>query len=316
MGLLLFSSGQDSTCEFFFTLLQKQKNHIVLLTMNHEAQANNFLTLSHALCLTYFFQTRGLVILFKRPFFELGEEELRFFRYVSIVRIQHYYNFLFFSSGHTKSDLLETYFLNWVRTFYSPDKNITFNSKILVQKSYFSHKLNKKIQQKNKELDWKKKHKKKETVIMNFSGEKKVKTLYSRPLKQYSRKAISTLVEIKSLYLFIDFTNFDFTIMRNKIRRHILLYFDCFFFQNWNLFKEKNRRFKVFLLFSFVFSFSLQKKIFVRNFSEFSFFYSSKNILILKKIFLNLRRTKQCIYLCDGSTPSIIFSKMDFLFLL
>lgn len=225
--LLLFSSGQDSSSLLFFLLLQQKQKNIILLTTNHETQINSFRNVTHTFIISSVFQEKYIILFLKVIAKELNEDNLRFFRYSGVVRIQNFYGILYFLSGHNESDLLETYFLNWRRTFLFFQKSLSFKSKILTQKTYYQGLTSNVCQKKIQNVTLKNK-KKSKAFSYSFSSNKRSTVFLTRPLKSYSRQGLQSITYRIPLYIFTDLTNFDFGVTRNKIRRHFLLYIERF----------------------------------------------------------------------------------------
>ncbi len=89
------------------------------------------------------------------------------------------------------------------------------------------------ILQKPKMFSFKRKTGKKFSIKQSIK--KKITTFFSRPLKSFSRVFIQQLSGKYKIPLFIDLTNFSFSLIRNKLRRHILLYGDFYL----NFFSKK-----------------------------------------------------------------------------
>lgn len=229
--LLLFSSGQDSSFIFIYLLVQQEKKDVFLLTTNHETQMNSFRNLTHSLFLSYMFQEKHLFLFLKSRDNYLSEDGSRFFRYLGVVRLRNFYSILLFLTGHSQSDLLETYFLNWSRKFFSFQKLFSFQSKILIQKTYHQN-TKKNLIKPSFKKGFLKKFKKTSNFLCTFSTNNKSNIFFTRPLKFFSRQALQFTALKIPLYLFVDVTNFDFFISRNKIRRHLFLYLDWFLYQD------------------------------------------------------------------------------------
>lgn len=303
-----FSGGQDSIIFLLLILLQKNKCWIKFLSVNHNAQLNaNYLVLQN-FYFSYYFHQGFLIIWTNLLSFStqmITEENFRLLRYFFIVRIVGYYSFDFFLTAHTKSDLVETSLFNFIY-LRIPFSHLTFQNKFLKNKFYSKNYRMKRLKTINNEKNTKKQ---KNHFSFHFSTNRNCSLTFKRPVKNCARiQTFYTLQKI-NFPVFVDRTNFSFSIFRNLLRRHFCLYLQFSFSKNKpvleqkaSIFQKNNRRLPVYYL---LFSKRIWEKTALNslNFVVMNIFHEYKNEIRInlvvktnKRVFLFTTKNYICFF--------------------
>lgn len=222
--LFLFSAGQDSILYFYFFLCQKKQEKLSLVTVNHSDQVNSFLLIFHIIrsALTFqqsFFISSVEPVLNFNDF--VNEKRFRFSRYSLVKRLNYFYKYELVVTAQTYSDLIETFFIKLFqrkKKFKKFDFIFIINQfqqKKLLKKLYFlikSTRVRTKVQ----------KNKKKVATSFRFFLRKTNITNLQRPFQQIERIESANVLKNQNFPVFIELTNFDSFIFRNKLRLYFL----------------------------------------------------------------------------------------------
>lgn len=224
--LFLFSAGQDSIFLLYWFICQRKLEKISVLSINHCAQLNSQLLLIHTLRVTMLLQQKCLAAILKDESTLNCLKNENFFRnarYSLIRRFGGFYRKKIFLTAQTRSDLLETELIkfgeNGLKVLFLPQSQ----KKAFVKKEYF-----KTI--KKQDLSFIKKTKKKtgpDFSIQIFSS-KKTEFLLKRPVQTIHRISTFRITRQLIVPIFKDLTNFNRSILRNKIRHYLLPIFYIF----------------------------------------------------------------------------------------
>jgi tRNA(Ile)-lysidine synthase TilS/MesJ len=238
MNVLLFSGGQDSAFLLLIFFFQKTKKTLSLITLNHGAQLNAFAILSHSFSNGIYFQQNNILLNLSNNFLnaESSEELLRADRYENVFRIKQFYFLTCFCTGHTESDLIETYFFQFFRTLTFKQKQLTYRSKILSSENFHKFQYKKPKPSICKHAKYVKKPK----VDYTLSTLQKQKTRFTRPFQSISRNAIFEISKFFPFFLSPDLSNLSLVFSRNRVRRHLVPYATKFFLVK--RFEFRNRR--------------------------------------------------------------------------
>lgn len=241
--LLLFSGGQDSTGLTFLLLLKSSKKEFLLVHINEFVQVDNYEIFTHIYLAGLYLQLPIIFTIFPKNFLLSNEMKLREKRYNAGKRISNFYQIANLFTAHTKTDLIETYLLNFYRgTFLNSVTNVLTN-KILLNKTYhttlkknlfhlyplksesnffFYRKLRRTA--KSKLFVKVRKYEKKTRNFHYLSLYKKNISVLKRPLKDLKRKTIQKLNHNIKSPIYYDQTNKLLDYNRNRIRYHLIGY--------------------------------------------------------------------------------------------
>jgi tRNA(Ile)-lysidine synthase TilS/MesJ len=222
--IFLFSAGQDSLYYLYFFLSQKKKDELALLTVNHQEQLNSQLLDFHIIRFGLILNQRVLNTVFpnfQKFDFLQNEKNFRFGRYTLSKRISICYKNSILLSGHTKSDLIETLFLHFFQNLKTSNfLFFGFDKKQFLKKTFFSSftKSSKLKKQKKVNKDFK----------ISFFIKKKQPIILERPLHNIQRLTSLFIFKTRFVPFFVELTNFNNFILRNKIRSYFFPFFELF----------------------------------------------------------------------------------------
>jgi tRNA(Ile)-lysidine synthase TilS/MesJ len=221
--LFLFSTGQDSSFFLFLTLLYGKTYCLVLFVLNHETQLNGKNQILQNSRVSSIFKKFSIIsILDNSEFLSFTNEEiLRFIRYSLQLQIGSFYNINYLGTGQTISDIYETLFFNFSLEKHEFCLLEKFQNKLLISKQY-SNDSNFHILQITHFTKTKYKKKFVKDFSLFVSLKEKRTFILNRPVKHITRKTIAIFGKKQNLPIFLDLTNFNSEIMRNKTRRYLL----------------------------------------------------------------------------------------------
>jgi tRNA(Ile)-lysidine synthase len=210
--ILCISGGQDSNLLYLiFTVLKYQYNlPLVLVYCNHYWQKDSVLNQQNLTQLVYL---NKHPIIFCTPFFlvKQGEFNAAFWRYTSLQRICFFVNADLVLTGHTSTDVVESFLFYLIRGSQSrlitQFQNITLNeySKLYfftVKKTTLSKLIDSRL-----------------NIIINTSANL-LKVI--KPIQNLTRYEVYHLINFFYFPIWVDQTNFSMRYARNRIRYQLL----------------------------------------------------------------------------------------------
>lgn len=318
--LIGISAGQDSSALlFFFFILQKQWNiKIYLLYCNHLWQKESFYTFLHLSKISFTLELNfSYNIAINMP---VSEQTARNWRFKNFLRFNTFLNSQNLLTGHTESDLIETFLFNLIRGSGSSGisslklkKTLTKfqkNDFLISKKKLFKFPILKKKKSQNTIFFHNNLRKKKKKKSFNTLQNKclkikfRQKKTYSltkiklnqlfiiRPLLNKSRVDIQRICNNWKLPVFPDQTNEKFIYRRNRIRKQLLPSLRFFFNPKIDLILSRSNQ--IIIAEEFVIE-NLLKQLFTEIIFEHKTFYSM-NLALFFPLPLGIKR-KICFLL-------------------
>jgi tRNA(Ile)-lysidine synthase len=204
------SFGKDSiSLLMMLNYLQRTINEsIYILHCNHFSQKNNFFSIQESFKLSYLINSHLYI---SCPIISpKGETKQRLWRHRIYKRTINLVNSNSIFLGHTKTDKIETFFLNLLR-----GTNLNSLSNFQTHNIQFEHECFTNP-----------------TFYPNLILNKSLKINYYRPLLAFSRKEIKNLVDNNRIPNIVDRSNFNTNLKRNKIRLILLPLLKLYFNSN------------------------------------------------------------------------------------